>query len=156
MTRIATALLFALSLSALPALADKPDWAEKGKGHEQGDDDDQGGRGDRDHGGRHFSKHDRAVVHTYYVTEYRGACPPGLAKKQNGCLPPGIAKKRYAVGHPLPAGIVLAPLPVELSVRLGAPPVGYHYGVVDGDVVRVAELAAGSFLVVDAINGLVR
>ena len=154
MTRIAIALLLALSIPALPALADKPDWAGKGKGHDHGDDDDQGDQGEREHGGRHFSKRDREIVHTYYVTEYRGACPPGLAKKHNGCLPPGIAKKRYVVGHALPSGIVLAPLPVELSVRLGPPPVGFAYGVVDGDVVRVAELAAGSFMVVDAINGL--
>lgn len=25
--------------------------------------------------------------------DYRGACPPGLARKNNGCLPPGQAKK---------------------------------------------------------------
>ena len=28
----------------------------------------------------------------------RGACPPGLAKKNNGCLPPGQAKKVFGVG----------------------------------------------------------
>ena len=27
-----------------------------------------------------------------------GACPPGLAKKDNGCLPPGIAKRHFNIG----------------------------------------------------------
>jgi hypothetical protein len=30
-----------------------------------------------------------------------GACPPGLARKNNGCLPPGQAKKVFAVGEQL-------------------------------------------------------
>jgi hypothetical protein len=167
MARIAIAILIALSISALPALADKPSWAgNPGKGHgaSQGDDDDQGGapsegghgKADRDGSRRHFSSHDRDVVHAFYVEQYKGGCPPGLAKKHNGCMPPGQAKKRYAIGQPLPAGFVLAPLPVELSVQLGPPPSGYRYAFIDGDVVRVAELAVGSFLVVDAINGLLR
>ena len=59
------------------------------------------------------------------------------------------------VGQPLPLGFALTPLPVVLSVQLGTPPIGYRYAFIDGDVVRVAELAAGTFLVVDAINGLV-
>jgi hypothetical protein len=76
-----------------------------------------------------------------------------LAKKQNGCLPPGQAKKRYAVGHPLPLGIVVGRLSVELSVRIGPAPPGYQYGILDGDLVK---LAVGTMLVVDAIEGLVR
>ena len=58
------------------------------------------------------------------------------------------------IGQPLPAGFVLVPLPVELSVRLGPPPIGYRYAYIDGDVVRIAELATGTLLVVDALNGL--
>ena len=34
-----------------------------------------------------------------YALNARGACPPGLAKKNNGCLPPGQAKKMYNVGQ---------------------------------------------------------
>jgi hypothetical protein len=34
-----------------------------------------------------------------YALDARGACPPGLAKKNNGCLPPGQAKKLYNVGQ---------------------------------------------------------
>jgi hypothetical protein len=157
MARIAIALLVALSISALPALADKPSWAGnsgKGKGQSQGDDDQHGSKDKSEGKHQKFSTHDRDVVQSFYREQYGGGCPPGLAKKHNGCLPPGLAKKRYVIGQPLPAGFVLAPLPVELSVQLGPPPIGYRYGFIDGDVVRVAELATGTFLVVDAVNGL--
>ena len=101
-----------------------------------------------------FADRDREVVRTYYVDTYgRAGCPPGLAKKNNGCLPPGQAKKRYAVGQRLPNGIVLADLPRELSLRIGAAPSGYRYGLVDGDLVK---LAVGTMLVVDAIQGFVQ
>jgi hypothetical protein len=101
-----------------------------------------------------FSGAQREAVRSYFVTEHgRGKCPPGLAKKNNGCLPPGQAKKRYVVGHSLPRGIVIDDLPVELSIRIGHPPAGYRYGMIDGDVV---ELAVGTMLVIDAIEGLVR
>lgn len=100
-----------------------------------------------------FAPAQRDAVRGWIVdTRGRGHCPPGLAKKNNGCLPPGQAKKRYAVGRPLPHGIDLGPLPGDLEVRLGIPPVGFRYGVIDGDVVK---LAVGTLLVVDAIDGLV-
>jgi hypothetical protein len=101
-----------------------------------------------------FSSNQREATRQYFVqTHGRGNCPPGLAKKQNGCLPPGQAKKRYVIGHPLPPGIVVVDLPPELVVRIGAAPVGYRYGMLDGDVVK---LALGTLLVVDAIEGLVK
>ena len=101
-----------------------------------------------------FSDTQREDARLYFVKEHgRGNCPPGLAKKRNGCLPPGQAKKRYAVGRSLPQGIVVQNLPVELSVRIGSDPPGYRYGIVDGDLVK---LAVGTMLVVDAIEGLVR
>jgi hypothetical protein len=101
-----------------------------------------------------FSDTQREAARLYFVEDHgRGNCPPGLAKKQNGCLPPGQAKKRYVVGHPLPQGIVAGSLSVELSVRIGPAPPGYRYGILDGDLVK---LAVGSMLVVDAIEGLVR
>ena len=56
------------------------------------------------------------------------------------------------VRHALPGGVATQPLPAELSVRIGAPPAGYAYVVVDGDLVK---LAVGTMLVVDAIEGLV-
>ena len=42
-------------------------------------------------------------------------------------------------------------LPGDLQVRLGKPPRGTRYGLVDGDVVK---LAVGTLLVIDAIDGL--
>ena len=101
-----------------------------------------------------FSDTQREAARLYFVKEHgRGNCPPGLAKKQNGCLPPGQAKKRYVVGHSLSRGMVLAELPMELSVRIGPAPPGYRYGILDGDLIG---LAVGTMLVVDAVEGLVR
>jgi hypothetical protein len=100
-----------------------------------------------------FTAQQRDAARAWYVEKYgRGNCPPGLAKKQNGCLPPGQAKKRYAVGQPLPPGIVYGPVPPELTVRIGAPPEGHVYATLDGDLLK---LAVGTLLVVDAIDGLV-
>jgi hypothetical protein len=100
-----------------------------------------------------FSGTQREAARSYFVTKHgRGKCPPGLAKKNNGCLPPGQAKKRYVVGHSLPRGIIVDDLPVELSIRIGRAPAGYRYGMIDGDLV---QLAVGTLLVVDAIEGLI-
>ena len=100
-----------------------------------------------------FTPDTRDAFRLYFVeTHGRGKCPPGLAKKHNGCLPPGHANKRYAVGHPLPPAVVIEEVPAELSIRIGPPPHGYRYGIVDGDIVK---LAVGTALVVDAIQGLV-
>lgn len=100
-----------------------------------------------------FNDTQRGAARDYFVSAHgRGNCPPGLAKKNNGCLPPGQAKKRYVVGQPLPKGIVVAELPRELSVRIGVAPTGYRYGLLDGDLVK---LAVGTMLVVDAIDGFV-
>ena len=43
-------------------------------------------------------------------------------------------------------------IPQEISVRIGPPPSGYRYCMVDGDLVK---LAVGTHLIVDAIEGLV-
>ncbi len=101
-----------------------------------------------------FNTEQRDFVRVYFVEKHgKGKCPPGLAKKNNGCLPPGQAKKRYSLGHPLASGIEIRPVPAELEVRIGLPPPGYRYAVVDGDLVK---LAVGTLLVVDAIDGLVQ
>lgn len=146
-----------LALPALPGWAGKPEHAGKGGAHGKAREGSSDDAKRREHGDDHdhdriFSVRDRDLVRVYYEGHYgRGHCPPGLAKKHNGCLPPGLAKKRYVVGAPLPAGLVIMPLPIELGRTLGTPPYGYRYGVVDGDVVK---LALGSLLVVDAIDGL--
>lgn len=99
-----------------------------------------------------FTSGQREAV-SVYLGEQRSArasCPPGLAKKNNGCQPPGQAR-RYTIGQPLPAGIVIEAVSDEISVRIGLPPPGYIYGMIDGDLVK---LVAGTLLVIDAIDGL--
>lgn len=98
-----------------------------------------------------FTSRDRGQFETWVVAEYgRGKCPQGLTKRDAGCLPRGQAGKRYTVGLPLPASVVPAPVPLDLTRRVGTPPIGYRYGMIDGDLVKIA---LGSGLVVDALNG---
>jgi hypothetical protein len=100
-----------------------------------------------------FTSGERDRTRGYFQKKHgRGKCPPGLAKKNNGCLPPGHAKKRYVVGQALPPTLRIEPVPAELRVVIGVPPEGYEYGILDGDLVK---LAVGTMLVVDAIDGLV-
>jgi hypothetical protein len=141
--RYRTALIVVVAMTwPLGAGADKPDHKQKDKGKPRHDDVQVV-----------IGVHEREVVRTYFVeTHGRGKCPPGLAKKNNGCLPPGQARKLYVVGQPLPPAVVIVEVPVELSRRLGPPPTGYRYGIVDGDLVK---LVVGTALVVDAIEGLV-
>jgi len=132
--------LMATLALAVPAFAEKPGKGKK-KGH------------DEETTALTFSSGQRDSVQVYFVEKHgRGHCPPGLAKKDNGCLPPGQAKKRYVVGHPLPHGVEIHEIPAEISIRVGPPPAGYRYGMVDGDLVK---LAVGTQLIVDAIDGLV-
>lgn len=100
------------------------------------------------HGGA-FSREQRDAFGSW--AKARG-CPPGLAKKNNGCLPPGQAKKRWTMGRALPADVRWDPVPRDVLDRIGAPPRGYQYAMVDGDLL---QLAAGTLLVVDAIEALV-
>src|SRR5512143_2012480 len=143
MGRVLAYTLAWILVSPVALLAGKPKDKDKDKG--------------KAHGGEVivvFTDSEREEVRGYFVEQHgRGGCPPGLAKKHNGCLPPGQAKKRYAVGRAMPRGIVVGPVPAALSVKIGAPPTGYVYGMVDGDLVK---LAVGTMLVVDAIEGLVQ
>ena len=72
-------------------------------------------------------------------------CPPGLAAKNNGCLPPGQAKKRYAIGEAVEEGVDIEVVPPRLRVRLPDLLDDSFYGVIDGDLVRVAR-ATGKVL----------
>jgi Ni/Co efflux regulator RcnB len=144
-----------MALLAAPALADKPEWAGKGKNkkndHAEQRNDDRGGR----HEGKrqHFKDDDRSYVRDYYQEQYRGGkCPPGLAKKNNGCMPPGQAKK-WAYGRPLPRDVVYYPVPQPVIVRIGPPPSGYKYVRVASDILMIA---IGTGMVVDAITDLGR
>ena len=99
-----------------------------------------------------IADHDRIVVQNYYRTEYAaGNCPPGLAKKNNGCLPPGQAKKLWAIGQPLPVGVVYYPLPPMLLGQLSAAPAGYQYVRVANDILL---LAIGTRLIAGALADL--
>jgi Ni/Co efflux regulator RcnB len=104
--------------------------------------------------GAFFNDDHRVVARTYYTQHYGGpkACPPGLAKKNNGCLPPGQAKK-WAVGQPLPAGVVVYAVPQPVLVQLPPAPVGYRYVRVASDILLIA---IGTQMVVDGISDLMR
>ena len=144
MKALAACIVVAAFLSPLSAFADKPDKPGKSKGKSKGQDAQFAVT---------FTATQREAAQAYFVEKHgRAGCPPGLAKKGNGCLPPGQAKKRYTVNKALPKGVPTQPPSAELSIRIGAPPAGYMYVVLDGDLVK---LAVGTMLVVDAIDGLV-
>ena len=152
MLRTLIAALMAAGLVASPAAADQG----KGKGKSKGKGRDAEAVKEKDDGRREvvvFNDRDRERVRAYWVETYgRGKCPPGLAKKNNGCRPPGLVKERYVIGQPLPRVVVVQPVPRVLVTRLGPPPPGYEYGMVDGDLIK---LAVGTRLVVDAIHAIV-
>jgi Ni/Co efflux regulator RcnB len=105
--------------------------------------------------GSYFSDRDRTLVRTYYGEHYgpgAKSCPPGLAKKNNGCLPPGQARK-WAVGQPLPAGVVLYSVPQPVLVQLPVAPAGYRYVRVASDILLIA---VGSRMVIDGMTDLLR
>ena len=145
----------ALSFSSAPARADKPEWAGKGRGHQQERERERVRERveyREEHRGR-FGDHERVVVREYFVTQERGrGCPPGLARKHNGCMPPGQAKK-WVMGRPLPRDVVYYEVPPQLVVQIGVPPSGYKYVRVAGDILMVA---VGTSMVVDAIQDLGR
>lgn len=100
-----------------------------------------------------FTVRDREVFQAWAVDEYgKGKCPSGLVKKESDCLPRGLPGKRYKIGQPLPGAIVPAPVPLDLARRLGTPAIGYRYGMIDGDLVK---LATGTGVAIDAIDGFI-
>ncbi|MEO7727690.1 MAG: hypothetical protein ABIS45_10595 [Burkholderiales bacterium] len=153
-----TALILASVFACAPALADKPEWNEHGKGgkfkkekKEKKEKSHEGNRGGDDREVKHFDDRHREHVREYYGEQFRGGrCPPGLAKKHNGCMPPGQAKK-WVVGRPLPRDVVYYEVPQPLVARIGPPPSGYRYVRVASDILMIA---IGTKLVVDAIQNL--
>ena len=148
------ALSVAVIFSSSPAMADKPSWAgEKGAKHEKKDHDRDASKGKADKVvvKEYFNDRQHVVVREYYGGLHpSGRCPPGLAKKKNGCMPPGQAKK-WEIGRPIPAGVVVYPVPQPLIVQLGVPPAGYKYVRGAGDILLIA---IGSMMVADAIRDL--
>jgi len=102
--------------------------------------------------GGYFNDHHRDAARAYYSERYAHAkhCPPGLAKKHNGCMPPGQAKK-WAVGHPVPPGVVVYSVPQPVLVQLPPAPYGYRYARIGNDIVLVQ---AHNNVIVDVISGL--
>ncbi len=147
------ALVLAGLLPATGALAEKPEWAggkdkqehkHKDKGEKHGN---KGKHRDELKVGGYFNEDHRHRARAYYTQQYSGHCPPGLAKKNNGCMPPGQARK-YAVGQPLPGGVVYYPVPQPVIVQLPPVPVGYRYVRVGNDILLLSPQSA---LVVDVI-----
>lgn len=100
-----------------------------------------------------FTARDREQFQAWAVAEYgKRKCPPGLLKREGQCLPRGHSRKRYTVGLPLPATVVPAPVPLDLTRRVGMPPIGYRYGMIDGDLVKIA---IDDGMVVDALDGFI-
>jgi hypothetical protein len=154
MLRHLVAIALLVAVPVLPALAkgNKPGKEQEHGSHSERDSDEWRDDDHGDHGWLRFSENERQWWRDHWRAEYtRGHCPPGLAKKHNGCLPPGQAKKRYAIGRPLPAEVVLVAVPQPLLYRLPRLEPGYRYGMVDGDLVK---LAVGTSMVVDAIDGM--
>ena len=138
--------LAALGLSSGGAMASKPDGAGHGKMHKVK-------QPEEVKVGAYFGDSERTAATEYYGgRRAKGHCPPGLAKKNNGCLPPGQAKK-WTTGQPLPAAVVVYPVPRELVVQIGLPPVGHKYVRVANDILLIA---IGSRMVVDAIEDLMK
>jgi len=140
------------TLALVFALVSGPAWADPQKKNDKG----KGKGKDKDAHAQvtlRFGDKDREAARSYFAQKYgRDTCPPGLAKKNNGCLPPGQAKKRYHVGERLSREVVFVDAPAELVVKLSPPPSGHKYVMIDGDLV---QLAIGTLLVVDAIDGLI-
>lgn len=152
-----------LAFMAPAAWADRPDEAGQGKHRRQQEQSTRGhdSEASRDshesreprevRQGAYFEpRHHEAVREMYGAQMRQGRCPPGLAKKGNGCLPPGQAK-RWSMGQPLPTGMTLYPVPLELRQRLGPPPPGYKYVRAASDILLIA---IGTSMVVDAIEDL--
>lgn len=150
----ALAVAIAVCLAGGSALADKPAWAGGGKNGKP----ERGAREKPEHRERiapalgiYFGDRHRSAADGYYVERFRtGHCPPGLAKKNNGCLPPGQAKK-WAIGQPLPRGVIFYDLPPALVVELGPPPPRHRYVRVAADILLIA---IGTGMVVDALQDL--
>lgn len=150
-----------LMSSAGSALAEKPDWAggpgksrqREERGAERDAQTQRAVGGVEIRIGGYFDAAQRSNAHDYYQQQFRGGhCPPGLARKRNGCQPPGQAKK-WALGRPLPSGVVYYPLEPGIHIQLGAPPAGHKFVRVAADILLIA---VGSSMVIDAIEDLGR
>ncbi|MFA4995201.1 MAG: hypothetical protein WC521_07870 [Bdellovibrionales bacterium] len=94
------------------------------------------GRHGDDFDGVAFDDDERGAIRAYLSDEHHRKCPPGLAKKNKRCMPPGQSKK-YEIGGMLPRQHSVPPR--ALLERLGPPPAGTFYSMVDRDVLIASE-----------------
>ena len=73
-----------------------------------------------------------------------------MAKKNNGCMPLGLVRN-WAVGQPVPAGVIIYAVPQPVIRQLPPAPYGYRYARIGGDIVLVQQQ---SNLIVDIIQSL--
>jgi len=135
---------------ALPARAERPEWAGK-HGHGGGRPE-AGASGTRVdiRIGAYFGPAQRVAVQQVDVPGWHGGrCPPGLAK-QGRC---GPGARPYVIGQPLPVGVVYQTLPPQVAIQLGTPPAGHRFVRVAADILLIA---VGTGLVVDAMQDLGR
>lgn len=86
---------------------------------------------------------DRGAIQDWYRSQSKkGACPPGLARRNDTCEPPSHANASMAhgaagppIGAAVPQNVAIVPLPRPLLDRITTAPWGYAYGVADGHVV---------------------
>lgn len=87
----------------------------------------------------YISPRDRFIISTFLDLEHRAGCPVALQKLPSGCLPDTLPEKDYKLGKKLPSGIIPLPLPSHLAGKLRKLPHGYHYGMLNNDVILISD-----------------
>ena len=97
-----------------------------------------------------FGVREREIIREYYEPRaLRGECPSGLYFRSGQCYQD--TPRRWTIGAPVPADVVIEPLPVALVSALPPPPPRHRYARVAGDILL---LAVGTNMVVDALDDL--
>lgn len=173
--------LLSLLLISSTVLADKPEWAGRGKhgGRDEGRGQERDRRDDdRDHErerrdyyqqrdrpqaysqpqvgvqirmGGYFDDRRRGEVDNYYREQYRGGRCPPGLAKKNNGCLPPGQARQWGMGKPLPREVAYYPVEPAVQVRLGTPPAGHEFIRVASDILLVA---VGTGMVIDAIQDL--
>lgn len=121
---VALASLVVLSLIAAPALAQKDKDDKPGQDKER-----RTGRVSRRTTARQRGRRRSRSQRDLFVLSDRICCGELSARprQEEQRLPPGQAKKVWAIGQPLPGGVVYYPMPPVLLGQLSPLPAGYQY-----------------------------
>ena len=143
MRRLMACVVASAVLGSTPLFADKPDKPGKSKDKSKGSDVSVSVT---------FTTGQRENTQAYFVEKHgRGGCPPRPGEEEQRA--PAARAGRSTTPSDTPCRRASRPTRCPMTSRwIGAPPPGYSYFMVDGDVVK---LAVGTMLVVDAIAGLV-